>query len=208
MRRYAFLLTALLGAAGLFGARQFGDGTLGFYLATAFTAAVYLAAWIRWGSTTSFAGPRVGVEVGRGVLLGASLAAVFVVGALVVSRIPMLAEPVEQLLSTTDKGGIAPTLFVLVVNGIGEELVYRDVVPRQLSARGIVRGAVPVAVTSVAIYCAVTLAMGVALLILAAALVGALAHYEAVRSQRLYSPIALHLTWSTGMLFILPQFFT
>ena len=50
--------------------------------------------------------------------------------------------------------------------------------------------------------------MGVALLILAAALVGALAHYEAVRSQRLYSPIALHLTWSTGMLFILPQFFT
>lgn len=205
--RFSFLLPCLLGAIGLFLARRSGDGTPGFYAATAVTALVYLAAWRMFGSRSMLAGPRVIAELLRGVLIGAVLAGVFVAGAVVVSRIPFLAEPVGQLLSTTTQGGIVPTLLVLVVNGVGEELVFRDVVPRQLRRRKILTHPVSIIAASVALYCLVTMAMGVWLLIFAAAALGTVAHLEAARSGRLHSPIALHLTWSIGMLFLLPLFF-
>ena len=205
--RFAFLLPCLLGATGLFVARQSGDGTPGFYAATAVTAVIYFAAWRMLGSRCAVAGPRIAAELIRGVIFGAVLAGVFVAGAVVVSRIPLLAEPVGELLSTTTRGGIVPTLIVLVVNGIGEELVFRDVVPRQLRQREILTHPTAVITVSVALYCLVTVAMGVWLLIFAAAVIGTAAHLEAVRSRRLHSPIALHLTWSIGMLFLMPLFF-
>ncbi|WKD57955.1 CAAX amino terminal protease self- immunity [Corynebacterium capitovis DSM 44611] len=208
--KLAFLLPCLAGAAGLYLARQAGDGTPGFYAATVATALVYAAAWWRWGRRERLTARRfetIALDIGVGVLLGAILAVVFVAGAVVVSHVPALAQPATQLLSTTDRGGLAPTLFVLIINGVTEELVYRDVVPRQLLARRVVPTARAAGAVAVAVYCVVTIAMGVALLILAAAVIGAVAQIEASRTGRLYSPIALHLTWSIGMLLILPFFF-
>lgn len=94
---------------------------------------------------------------------------------------------------------------MLVVNGIGEELVFRDVVPRQL--RGMGQSVVQAGVWSTLVYCLVTCVMGVPLLVFAAGALGAVAYFEAAITGRLYSPIAVHLTWSIGMLLILPQFF-
>ncbi|MDK8625859.1 CPBP family intramembrane glutamic endopeptidase [Corynebacterium appendicis] len=196
-----FLLPCVVGALGLFSARQAGDGPVGFYAFTVFTACVYAAGWWFWGSRDAFSGPSVAPQILRGVLLGAALAVVFVAGALVVARIPFLAGPVAQLLDTPDQGGLAPTLAVLVINGIGEELIYRDAVPRQLRGRFTELG---VGVVSTLIYCAVTVAMGVPLLVFAAGVLGAVCFYEASRSGRLYSPIAVHLTWSTTMLLVMP----
>ena len=194
-----------LGALGLFLARRSGDGTAGFYWATAFTAVVYASAWWLWGDRQAFMGPRKLIDVLRGALIGAALALVFVLGALVVQHIPFLAGPAAELLDTPDKGGYALTLLVLVVNGIGEELVFRDVVPRQL--RGMGQSVVQAGVWSTLVYCLVTCVMGVPLLVFAAGVLGAVAYFEAANTGRLYSPIAVHLTWSIGMLLILPQFF-
>lgn len=199
-----WIIPCVLGALGLFLARSSGDGSLGFYGFTILTALVYAAGWWIWGSRDAFAGPGVGREIGRGALIGAVLALVFVAGAAVVQHIPFLAGPVEQLLDTPAEGGLVPTLFVLFINGVGEELVYRDMVPNQLRGR---RSEVAVGVISTLIYCAVTIAMGVPLLIFAAAVLGAVAFYEASRSRRLWSPIAVHLTWSVTMLFVMPLFF-
>lgn len=204
-RHWLFLIPCVLGAAGLFAARQLGDGTPGFYAATVFTAVVYTLGWWAWGNRDAFRGPEQLREILRGILIGAALAAVFVVGALVVSRIPALAGPVDQLLDTPDKGGYAWTLAVLVINGVGEELIYRDMVPRQLMEAG--QSVVQAGIWSTVIYSLVTIAMGVPLLVFAAAVLGAVAYVEATRSKRLLSPIAVHLTWSIGMLFILPYFF-
>lgn len=204
-RQWLFLLPCAFGALGLFTSRQAGDGTPGFYAATVFTAAVYAAAWWVWGYRSAFRGPGALVEVARGILLGAALAVVFILGAVVVSRIPFLAGPVEQLLSLPDKGGYGLTLLVLVINGIGEELIYRDVVPRQLVATG--QSVMQAGVWSTVVYCLVTTVMGVPLLVFAAAVLGAVTSFEAVRTKRLYSPIAVHLTWSISMLFVLPSFF-
>lgn len=205
IRQWLFLLPCALGALGLFLARRAGDGTAGFYWATAFTATVYACAWWLFGNRRAFAGPDAWRDLLRGVLIGAALVVVFLIGALVVSQIPLLAGPVAEILDTPNKGGYLLTLLVLVVNGAGEELVFRDVVPRQLRAGG--QSVVQAGVWSTLIYCAVTIVMGVPLLVFAAGVLGAVAYFEAVRTGRLYSPIAVHLTWSIGMLFILPQFF-
>ena len=203
-RQWLFLAPCALGALGLFLARRAGDGTAGFYWATAFTAVVYAAAWWLWGNRQAFMGPKKLIDVLRGALIGAALALVFVLGALVVQHIPFLAGPAAELLDTTDKGGYALTLLVLVVNGLGEELVFRDVVPRQL--RGMGQSVVQAGVWSTLVYCVVTCVMGVPLLVFAAGVLGAVAYFEAAKTGRLYSPIAVHLTWSIGMLLILPQF--
>ncbi|WP_286205465.1 CPBP family intramembrane glutamic endopeptidase [Corynebacterium afermentans] len=203
-RQWLFLAPCALGALGLFLARRAGDGTAGFYWATAFTAVVYAAAWWLWGNRQAFMGPKKLIDVLRGALIGAALALVFVLGALVVQHIPFLAGPAAELLDTPDKGGYALTLLVLVVNSLGEELVFRDVVPRQL--RGMGQSVVQAGVWSTLVYCLVTCVMGVPLLVFAAGVLGAVAYFEAAKTGRLYSPIAVHLTWSIGMLLILPQF--
>ena len=203
-RQWLFLAPCALGALGLFLARRAGDGTAGFYWATAFTAVVYAAAWWLWGNRQAFMGPEKLIDVLRGALIGAALALVFVLGALVVQHIPFLAGPAAELLDTPDKGGYALTLLVLVVNGLGEELVFRDVVPRQL--RGMGQSVVQAGVWSTLAYSLVTCVMGVPLLVFAAGVLGAVAYFEAAKTGRLYSPIAVHLTWSIGMLLILPQF--
>ena len=204
-RQWLFLVPCALGALGLFLARLAGDGSAGFYWATAFTAVVYAAAWWLWGNREAFMGPKKLIDVLRGVLIGTALALVFVLGALVVQHIPFLAGPAAELLDTPDKGGYALTLLVLVVNGAGEEMVFRDVVPRQL--RGMGQSVVQAGVWSTLVYCLVTCVMGVPLLVFAAGVLGAVAYFEAAKTGRLYSPIAAHLTWSIGMLLILPQFF-
>lgn len=204
---FGWVIPCVLGALGLFLARNAGDGSLGFYAFTFFAATVYALGWWLWGSKSAFAGPRIGRELGRGVLIGAALAIVFVLGALVVQNIPFLAGPVEQLLNTPDQGGLLPTFFVLVINGIGEELVYRDMVPRQLRERFPRLPEISVGVVSTLIYGVVTIAMGVPLLVFSALVLSAVAFYEASRSRRLYSPIAVHLTWSVTMLLVMPLFF-
>ena len=206
-RNLTFLLPCVLGVAGLLTARSMGDGTAGYYVATFLTAAVYFGGWLRWGNRSAFRGGATTRDIAAGLSLGLALAAFFVAGALLVSRIPVLAAPVAGLLSATERGGVAITLFVLVVNGVGEELIYRDMLPSQLVRRGLVRGIVPVALASVAIYTLVTVAMGVPLLLVGAVALGTLCHWLVVRTNRLYAPIAAHLSWSIAMLFLLPLFF-
>lgn len=197
---WLLLLSCALGGLGLFAARQAGDGTPAFYALTVVTAAVYATAWWIWGDRAAFKGP-VGADIARGAGIGAVLALVFMGGALVVRRIPLLAGPVSELLTMPQAGGWLPTLTVLVINGIGEELVYRDALPRQLRS-GFSEPAV--GVISTAVYCLVTVAMGVPLLVFAAGVLGAVCFIEASRTRRVVSPIAVHLTWSTTMLLVMP----
>lgn len=205
-RQWLFLLPCALGALGLFLARCAGDGSPGFFAATLATAALYGLAWWVWGNRSAFAGPRKLNDVALGVASGLALALVFFLGALVVARIPFLAEPATELLAAPEKGGLAPTLAVLVLNGIGEELVYRDMVPHQLRLLGMSMNAQ--AWFSTLLYTLITVAMGVPLLLVGAFLLGALAFVLAARTGRCLAPIAAHLTWSTSMALVLPLLLT
>lgn len=206
LRNWLFLLPCALGALGLYLARLAGDGSPGFFVATCATAVLYGFTWWVWGNRAAFTGRRKLHDVALGAASGSVLALVFFLGALVVAHIPYLAEPATELLATTQKGGLLPTLAVLVLNGVGEELVYRDAVPRQLRGMGV--GVYARAWWSTLLYTLVTVAMGVPLLLVGACLLGALAFVLAERTNRCMAPIAAHLTWSTSMALVLPLILT
>jgi membrane protease YdiL (CAAX protease family) len=189
-----------LAAAGLALAAASPRGGPLFFTATFAVAAVYIAAWALWGRGKPLVQQgRAWQDAGRGVLVGAALMGLFLAGAAVVHFIPPLAAPVHSLLENARMGGLPLTILTTAVNGIGEELYFRRVLP--LNIAGTVRVRV---VVSVLIYIAVTAALGVPLLAVAALAVGLAALWQARVTGGLLSPVVLHLTWSMGMLFLLP----
>ncbi len=194
------LVPALVGAGGLLTASTADRGSVLFYVATFFTAAVYVLAWWFEGrGRESFSRTAWGRDLARGAVLGLIFLAVFALGALVVRPFPVLADPVVSLLENVRQGALWLTVLTTAVNGVAEELFFRDVVPRNITGRPSV-----VAVCSVGLYTAVTIAMGVPLLVFAAVIIGGATYFEARSTRRLFSPIALHLVWSLGMLVVLP----
>ncbi|MGK4187832.1 CPBP family glutamic-type intramembrane protease [Rothia koreensis] len=203
------LLPAFLGAAGLLTASLSGKGSALFYVATFFTAAVYVTVWLLGPVRTSspaecgryrgLDGPGWARGLVRGAGIGLALLAVFALGALVVRSVPVLADPVGALLDNLRQGPLALTILTTAVNGVAEELFFRDVVPHGIQASPRL-----VAICSVGLYAAVTVAMGVPLLVFAALVIGGATYAEARTTRRLHSPIALHLVWSLGMLVVLP----
>ena len=72
------------------------------------------------------------------ILIGVGLAAVFVLGALVVRGIPALGDAVDGVL-TYARQGVGPlVVFVAVVNGIAEELFFRGAMFAAVPARAAV----------------------------------------------------------------------
>ncbi|OFR62944.1 hypothetical protein [Corynebacterium sp. HMSC078H07] len=134
-----------------------GAGSWQFYLATFFTAAIWLGTWLKWGDRRCFSGaaPR---ELARGAGIGIALIIPFLLGALIVRSIPALAGPVSDLPDNMCHGSVPMTLATLVINGVGEELFFHDVARRALSD---ISSPTPSLISQVALYIAVTAAMGV-----------------------------------------------
>ena len=133
------------------------------------------------------------------ILLGLGLAAVFVVGGLVVREMPWLGDQVRSILDFADEGSVALLLVITVVNGIAEELFFRGAVYAAVTRH-------PVAVTTAA-YAVATLATGNVMLAFAALLLGAVVGLERRASGGVLAPILTHVTWSVAMLLVLPLVF-
>jgi len=133
------------------------------------------------------------------IALGLALAAVFVVGALVVRQVPYLDDQVRSVVDHADQGSWPLLVLVTAVNGIAEELFFRGAayaaIPRH-----------PVVVTTLA-YAVATLATGNVMLAFAALVLGALVGLERRASGGILAPILTHCAWSLTMLFALPALF-
>ena len=133
------------------------------------------------------------------ILLGLGLAAVFVLGGLVVRGIPHLGDQVRSVLDFADQGALPLLVVITAVNGIAEELFFRGAAyaatPRH-----------PVPVTTLA-YTVATLATGNVMLAFAAILLGVVVGLERRASGGILGPILTHVTWSVTMLFALPAVF-
>lgn len=133
------------------------------------------------------------------ILLGLALAGVFVVGALVVRRVPVLAEEVSTILEHADRGSLPLLMAVTAVTGLAEELFFRGAayaaIPRY-----------PVTVTTAA-YAVATLATGNVMLAFAAMLLGFVVGLERRASGGILAPALTHVTWSLAMLVTLPMLF-
>ncbi|MGO0575771.1 CPBP family intramembrane glutamic endopeptidase [Ornithinimicrobium panacihumi] len=133
----------------------------------------------------------------QSLALGTLLLPLFLAGALVVAQVPLLAGPVEDLLDHARYGALPLVLLITVVNGIAEELFFR----------GALYAAIPRRVTVIAttlIYAATTVVAGVPLLVLAGVLLGLVCGLQRRVTGGILGPAITHITWSSGMLLLLP----
>lgn len=128
-------------------------------------------------------------ELARGAAIGIALIILFILGGLIVRSIPLLAEPVSDLLDNMRHGSVPITLATLIINGVGDEPFFHDIARRQLAD-----ALSPTAIlTQQALYIAVTTATGIPLLLVASILIGGIAALEARRADNLISATTLHL---------------
>ncbi len=130
---------------------------------------------------------------------GALLAAVFVLGALVVRQVPWLDDQVRHVLDHADQGSVPLLVVVTAVNGVAEELFFRGALYAALPRY-------PVVVTTAA-YTLATLATGNPVLAFAALLLGALVGLERRATGGIQAPILTHVLWSLILLLALPAIF-
>jgi membrane protease YdiL (CAAX protease family) len=133
------------------------------------------------------------------ILIGLGLAAVFVVGALVVRTIEPLERQVSSVLDYADQGSLPLLALITAVNGVAEELFFRGAAYAAIPHR-------PVLWSSIA-YIVATLASGNVMLSFAAVLLGVIVGLQRRASGGILAPILTHCTWSLAMLFALPLLF-
>ncbi len=201
-RRVVAVVTLLVGAGVLGYALRIEPGDPTFYLATLGLAAVWAVGAVVSGPLhLGRANTRDGEGQSRAVVqsfaLGATLLALFCAGAVVVAQIPVLRDPVQQLLDHAEFGSLGVVAVITAINGVAEELYFRGAL-----YAGVGRNHA-VAVTTV-VYAAVTATSGIPLLVLAAALVGVVVGLQRRVTGGILGPTVTHLTWSLGMLFLLP----
>lgn len=201
-RRLVVTGTLIAGATVLGAALSIRPGDPLFYAATLGVAALWIAGAfasgrIRLGRARTRDG-RTSRAVLQGFLLGALLLAVFLVGAIFVGTVPVLRDPVEKLLDHARFGSLAVVFAITALNGVAEELFFRGALYAALPSRWGVS-------VSVVAYAASTIFSGVPLLTFAAACVGLLTTLQRRVTGGVLGPIISHLTWSLGMLLLLPS---
>lgn len=201
-RQWATAFVVVVGAAVLGWSVRLEPGNALFYVGTVTLAVV-------WAAGALLAGPlHLGRIAFRDTLVrpvltplavGFSLAAVFVVGAVLVREIAWLApleNQVTNVLDFADQGSVPLLVVITATTGIAEELFFRGAlyaaVPRN-----------PVLWSSVA-YVAATAATGNVMLTFAAALLGLLCGLQRRASGGILAPVLTHISWSLSMLLVLP----
>ena len=202
-RRIVAVVTLVVGLVVNTWALRIEPGNDLFYPATLALAGVWgfgalLSGPLHLGWSRTRAGDRPSRSVVQSLVLGVMLLGLFLIGALVVARFPVLREPVNGLLDHARFGSLPVVAVITAINGVAEELFYRGSLFAAVGRKH------AVLVTTV-VYALVVSGSGIPLLVLAAALVGAVVGLQRRVTGGILGPIVTHLTWSLGMLFLLPQ---
>ena len=134
------------------------------------------------------------------IVTGVLVAAVFVVGALIVREIPPLRDYVRSVLAHAQSGAVIPITIVTVVNGIAEEIFFRGALFAAIGRR------YPVVISTI-VYAVATIATRNPMLVFAALTLGFILGLQRRASGGVLAPILTHVTWSVVMLFALPPLF-
>jgi membrane protease YdiL (CAAX protease family) len=132
------------------------------------------------------------------IAVGLLVAAVFLLGGLVIREVGPLHDYAVDVFDHARRGNTALVLLLTLANGVGEEIFFRGAL---YSAVGPHR---PVLVSTV-IYVAATATTGNPLLIGAAVLMGAIFAAQRQLTGSILAPILTHLTWSLVVLAALPS---
>jgi hypothetical protein len=165
-------------------------------LAVVWTAGALLAGPLHLGWAWTRSGRRVRPVV-QSLALGLLAVAVFCAGALLVAQVPLLRDPVDDVLDHARYAALPVVAGITLVNGLAEELFFRGAL---YAAVGEGR---QVLVTT-ALYALVTAATGNLMLVLAAVVLGLLVGAQRRVTGGVLGPMVTHVTWSLSMLLVLP----
>lgn len=200
-RRVVAVVTLVVGSVVLTLALRIPPGDPLFYGATVGLAAIWtVGALVSGPLHLGRAHTRAGGDARplvQSLALGAILLAVFLLGGFVIAHIPPLRDPVTHLLDHARLGSLTLVAAITAVNGIAEELYFRGALYSAVGRRH------AVLVTTV-VYALTTVGSGIPLLVLAAALLGVLTGLQRRVTGGILGPTITHLTWSLGMLLLLP----
>ena len=134
------------------------------------------------------------------IAVGLLLAAIFVLGALIIRTIPSLVRLAEDVLGYARLGNLWIILAITLVNGVAEELFFRGALFAAIGVRHAV-------LISTVLYVLATVAGGNLVLVFTAAVLGTVVGLERRASGGILAPILTHVAWSLSMLFVLPPLF-
>ncbi|HET7474956.1 MAG TPA: CPBP family intramembrane glutamic endopeptidase [Dermatophilaceae bacterium] len=200
-RRVVAAVTLVVGAVTLALALRIRPGDPLFYPATLAIAVVWtggalLSGPLHIGRATTRRATQAR-PVTQSLALGLMLLAAFLVGATVLAQVPFLREPVDRLLDHARLGSLALVVAITTVNGIAEELYFRGALYAGIGRRHAVAG-------TTVVYALVTAGAGVLMLVFAAAVIGLVTGLQRRVTGGVLGPVITHLTWSIGMLLLLP----
>jgi uncharacterized protein len=202
-RRIVVVITLALGATLLglsFSVRQ-GDWAfypLTFGLAMTWMLGSLLSGPLHLGHI--LLGGRLRRPVITPIAVGLLLAALFVLGALLVRTIPSLVRLTEDVLGYARLGDLWIIVMITMINGIAEELFFRGALFAAIGVRHAV-------LVSTVLYASTTIAGGNPLLVFTAAVLGTVVALQRRASGGILAPILTHITWSLIMLLVLPPIF-
>jgi uncharacterized protein len=138
-------------------------------------------------------------SVKSGFLGGAALVGVFGLGAVGAARVPFARRAIDSVVHNGEERATSATAVAsAVLVGVAEELYFRGAV------YDLVGGNRPLRRTA-SVYTSVTATTGNPMLVLAAAVLGAVCAAERERTGTIIAPVITHAVWSVGMLALLPR---
>ena len=169
--------------------------------------ALTLALAATWATGAAVAGPLpLGWVGGRSrrhrpllspILVGLVAVAVFTAGAPLVAQVPVLRASLDEVLDYARYASVPVVALITMASGVAEELFFRGALFAAVAPTR------PVLVTT-AIYALTTVTTGNVMLVVAAVLLGLLVGVQRQLTGGGLAPALTHVTWSLGMLLILP----
>ncbi len=199
LARLAVLVVLGAGVALLHLSFASPPGSPRFYGLSLALAAVWLAGGLLRGPIAVLPDPprRLGRVIIAPIVVGLGLAAIFLLGALIVHRVPVLDRVLAGVFDYADRGLPVLVLGITVMNAVGEELFFRGALWR------LVREPYRLLVTTL-IYALATIATGNPLLVFAAVLLALVVGRLRQVTGGVAAPALAHTAWSVTMLLGVP----
>ena len=203
-RRIIVAVTLVIGTTVLGYSLRRHPGESSFYWLATVLAAVWISGallsgplhlgGIRWRG-------RNQRPVITGTTIGLLVGGVFVLGGLIVRKIPAVAELITRVLLFAHHGSYWLIVMITVINAIAEEVFFRGAL---YSALG--RHRHPVVISTL-LYTGATMASGNPMLGFAAVILGTVCAFERRATGGVLAPVLTHVVWGLIMVLVLPPMF-
>lgn len=136
-----------------------------------------------------------------GTVIGLLLGGVFIVGGLIAREIPPVREYITRVLEYADYGPLALVVFITVINGLAEEMIFRGAL---YTALGRMR---PILISTIFYVIATAVTTGNPMLGFAAIILGTVCAFERRVTGGVLAPMLTHFFWGLVMVLALPPLF-